>query len=118
MAAGETGIPPQKLLAFREHLASIGYELPPISEGPPRYTSSAPSTVKRPRGRHGRIRIGDRIAGALALVGVTESRIERWLGGCGCGNRRKKLNRLSDWAESVTAETAAAAKQKLQGLLQ
>lgn len=39
--------------------------------------------------------IGDTLAAALTLVGITEARVSAWLGGkdCGCAGRRRWLNR-------------------------
>lgn len=48
--------------------------------------------------------LGDMVSDALALVGVTEERVTKWLGRpCGCGGRRRKLNKLGRWARQVLA---------------
>ncbi len=48
------------------------------------------------------IRVGDVIAWGLRLIGVTDERVSRWIGTeCGCRERRRRLNALSDWAWSV-----------------
>lgn len=56
--------------------------------------------------------IGDTVERALATVGLTAERVERWLGRpCGCKERREKLNRLGYWAARVLrgfTEKAAA----------
>lgn len=49
--------------------------------------------------RRKRVRLGDIVSKALALVGVTEERVTEWLGRpCGCAKRRKRLNDLHEWA--------------------
>lgn len=46
--------------------------------------------------------LGDTISKALAMAGITEERVSKWLGRpCGCARRRRKLNSLSKWAENV-----------------
>lgn len=45
--------------------------------------------------------LGDAIAKALALVGVTEERVNEWIGDCKCQERRQKLNQLGVWAYRV-----------------
>lgn len=45
------------------------------------------------------IQLGDAVKRALDAVGITQERVERWLGRkCGCKERREKLNRLGRWA--------------------
>jgi len=42
--------------------------------------------------------LGDAVERALAAVGVTPERVERWIGKpCGCRERKAKLNRLGQW---------------------
>jgi len=49
-----------------------------------------------------RFRLGDQIESALNLVGVTQERVEKWIGGpCNCPERKKNYNALSDWAQDV-----------------
>lgn len=46
--------------------------------------------------------LGDSVASALAAVGVTPERVEKWLGRpCGCEERQIKLNQLDIWARRV-----------------
>lgn len=50
--------------------------------------------------------LGDVIESALSSIGVTESRVESWLGRpCNCKERREKLNNLSKWASQVLTST-------------
>lgn len=52
--------------------------------------------------------LGDAIEAALASVGVTKDRVERWIGGpCGCVERQQKLNALSRWASRFIAVNIA-----------
>lgn len=48
--------------------------------------------------RNRTVKLGDLLERALSSIGVTPERVERWLGDCGCRARKRKLNRLSDWA--------------------
>ena len=46
--------------------------------------------------------LGDRIERALNTVGVSQERVERWIGGlCQCKERKEKLNRLHAWVNRV-----------------
>ncbi len=46
--------------------------------------------------------IGDVVERALVSVGVTQARVEQWLGApCGCEERQQKLNQLGFWAARV-----------------
>ena len=48
--------------------------------------------------------LGDTIKSALSVVGITEERVTEWLGRpCGCAGRRKKLNKLDEWARDTVA---------------
>lgn len=38
--------------------------------------------------------LGDVIQRALETVGITQQRVERWLGNCCCQERKEKLNQL------------------------
>ncbi len=65
-----------------------------------------------------RIGLGDRVESALSAVGITKDRVERWLGKkCGCAERKKKLNQLGTWAESVARSGAEAARSTINNLL-
>jgi hypothetical protein len=45
---------------------------------------------------------GDRIEAALTKRGITKEKVEKILGRpCGCDKRKRLLNRLGRWAESV-----------------
>lgn len=48
--------------------------------------------------------LGDVVARAAALVGVTEERLTALLGvPCGCADRREKWNQLGRWASRIVA---------------
>jgi hypothetical protein len=50
--------------------------------------------------------LGDVVSSALSAIGITEERVQAWLGGeCGCAARRAKLNRLGAWASSFLTGT-------------
>lgn len=42
------------------------------------------------------VKLGDAVEKMLSSVGVTEARVKRWLGGCNCGARKRRLNQLHD----------------------
>lgn len=46
------------------------------------------------------MQLGDAVERALAAVGITQTRVQKWLGVCGCEERKQKLNRLGRWARS------------------
>lgn len=55
--------------------------------------------------------LGDAVARALALVGVTADRVTAWLGRpCGCKERRERLNQLTTWANRTLSRGASAGK--------
>ena len=62
------------------------------------------------------MKLGDAVSAALSKVGITEERVSSWIGeGCGCGERRKKLNALSDWVmKKVGVMTDEEAKKDLE----
>lgn len=62
--------------------------------------------------------IGDTVAHALARVGLTAERVERWLGRpCGCAERRERLNQLGFWAKRVLRGKTALAKTYLEDIM-
>lgn len=64
-----------------------------------RTKEKAPSTVQAAPTKRG---LGDVVEKALSVVGITQERVEQWLGTkCGCKERREKLNRLGSWASKV-----------------
>jgi hypothetical protein len=64
------------------------------------------------------MKLGDLIQQALSSVGITEERVENYLGRpCGCSKRIKRLNRLDDWARRVISGKTEDAKVHLEKLL-
>lgn len=65
------------------------------------------------------MQLGDRVHVALELVGVTEDRVARWLGGScgGCRERKEKLNALGAWAARVARGAVADARELLRRLM-
>lgn len=46
--------------------------------------------------------LGDAVKQALDRVGITQERVERWIGkGCNCAARQARLNALHRWAQAV-----------------
>lgn len=64
------------------------------------------------------MQLGDDVEKALTLVGITKSRVSKWLGhDCKCKERQEKLNRLGAWAARVTEGRLERAKEFLETLL-
>lgn len=62
--------------------------------------------------------LGDRIGAALALLGVEEERIQRWVGKrCRCKERRERLNQLGAWAKRVIGGKIDKARNYLEEIL-
>jgi hypothetical protein len=62
--------------------------------------------------------VGDRVAHALSLIGITDDRVSDFLGfPCGCKERREKLNMLESWARRVLAGKLDSAKEYLSRLI-
>jgi hypothetical protein len=63
--------------------------------------------------------LGDRVATALAAVGITEQRVQAWVGKpCGCKERKEKLNQLGAWAARVIAGKVEKAKEYLDRIIE
>jgi len=60
--------------------------------------------------------LGDNIEGALALIGITSERIEKFLGveDCGCSKRKEKLNSIHRWAKRVLGGKLENAEKHLE----
>ena len=61
--------------------------------------------------------LGDAVEKALALVGVTEDWVRRWVGECCCKERRDRLNQLDLWARRVVGGRVEKAAEYLKGLI-
>jgi hypothetical protein len=63
--------------------------------------------------------IGDRIAEALARLGINDDIISVWVGApCGCRERQEKLNALDLWARRILAGKIDRAKEFLTHILE
>lgn len=62
--------------------------------------------------------IGTAIHNALESVGITEQRVERWLGECCCAERRRKLDALGLWAARSVKTGVESARNYLIALLE
>lgn len=61
--------------------------------------------------------LGDFIASALKLVGITPERVSAWLGEeCGCEERRAKLNQLDVAARMIVKGRLSQARLYLETL--
>lgn len=62
--------------------------------------------------------LGDVIHNALAILGITTERVEKWLGSpCKCEERQAKLNTLGRWATRVIANKTERAEEFLNKIL-
>jgi hypothetical protein len=90
---------------------TCGYVYPKKRPKPPR--KRCPNRPKETRKL-----LGDHIHAALSAIGITEERVSAWLGRpCGCGKRRKKLNRLDAWVRDTASLAASEAKLALLRLI-
>jgi len=63
-------------------------------------------------------RLGDKLQTALKLVGVTEERVEKFVGKpCGCKERILKLNQLDAWARRVVSGKVERAKHYFEQIV-
>lgn len=61
--------------------------------------------------------MGDKIAKALAAVGVTPEAVEAWLGQpCRCRERRDRLNAVGRWASRVLQGKIGHARRLLSAV--
>jgi hypothetical protein len=61
---------------------------------------------------------GNMITASLKAVGVTEERVAKLVGGCGCSERRRRLNSLDEWARNAIKNNAKTARSWLENLVQ
>ena len=63
--------------------------------------------------------LGDRVEQALTLVGITQERVMRWMGGqCRCKERKARLNAISFWASRVLSGKIHKASEHLDSILE
>jgi hypothetical protein len=64
------------------------------------------------------IGLGDVVEKALSIIGITEDRVSRWMGGpCGCVERKEKLNQLSAWALRILSGKTKKAEEYLEEII-
>lgn len=62
--------------------------------------------------------LGDKISSALSIIGITDTRVSRWLGApCGCKERQEKLNALTFWAIRVLGGRTFRAREHLNRII-
>lgn len=62
--------------------------------------------------------LGDAVAYALGVVGITKERVSSWLGRpCNCKERQERLNRLGAWARRILAGKTEKAKEYLDDII-
>jgi hypothetical protein len=62
--------------------------------------------------------LGDLVATALSIVGITSDVVATWLGRpCGCARRQEQLNQLGAWARRVAAGKVEHAQEYLHNIL-
>ena len=77
---------------------------------------NAPPLATPPRSRTG---LGDRAEQALQMIGITEDRVNKWLGRpCGCKERREKMNQLGSWVTRVLGGKTDDAEKYLDEMVQ
>lgn len=63
--------------------------------------------------------LGDLVHKALAVVGISPERVERWTGEpCLCGERQEKLNQLGRWALRVLSGKTSRAEEYLERIME
>lgn len=62
--------------------------------------------------------LGDSIKQALEMAGITQQRVERWLGDCCCEERREKLNQLDMACRRILRGRIEASQKYLEQLLE
>lgn len=61
---------------------------------------------------------GDLVERALSVVGITSTRVSKWLGKpCRCPERKEKLNQLGYWAKRILSGATEQAKEHLEEIL-
>jgi hypothetical protein len=60
------------------------------------------------------LRLGSMIAAGLNMVGVTEERVKKLVGDCGCSQRKNKLDQVG---EGVTQAISATANRALDAII-
>lgn len=61
--------------------------------------------------------LGDLVKSALEYVGISADSLGPWLSGCGCEQRRKRLNALDAWARRVVKGKVEGAVGYLRRIL-
>lgn len=62
------------------------------------------------------VAVGDSIADTLKAFGITEKAMSRWLGySCGCGKRRRALNKFGYFMQEKAAKAAVSLRKGLLG---
>ena len=112
-----TDPPPQKtiqeLQQFKETSAGGGLtaELPSTSSAPPAINTPILNSLP----------LGDMVKKGLDMIGVSQQRVETWLGRpCnGCAERQRRLNRLGWWLEQIVKHgRVTEAKERFEGMLE
>jgi hypothetical protein len=61
--------------------------------------------------------LGDAIRQALAVLGITPERVERFWANCQCEDRRERLNQLGWWARRVLRGHVERAREYLDRII-
>lgn len=86
---------------------------------PTESTTQAQSATQTPSKDKPKSRgLGDIVEQALTAVGITTSRVEKWLGmPCSCTERKNKLNKLGEWASRAIFGNKDRAQEELDQLI-
>lgn len=64
------------------------------------------------------VELGDAIAGVLSTIGITPTKVSKWLDtSCNCEERKERLNQLSVWSKRVLAGKTHKAYEYLSQIL-
>jgi hypothetical protein len=63
--------------------------------------------------------LGSLISRALSTIGITDTRVSRWVGApCGCKERQEKLDAVTYWAIRVIQGKVESAEEYLDNIME
>jgi hypothetical protein len=63
--------------------------------------------------------LGSLISRALSTIGITDTRVSRWVGApCGCKERQEKLDAVTYWAIRVMQGKVESAEKYLDNIME
>ena len=61
--------------------------------------------------------LGDQVERALVSLGITQQRVEAWVGKCNCEGRRDRINAIELWARRVLSGKIERATEYLNRIM-